>query len=264
MGRFRIIIIRNFSAYCRYYSQSKICGLIEYFYKIKMIVRAIDWFESNFIGGTNASLPVQRDASKAENEEISEKRKNLRYLAFVPFFSLLYFVSVSVSRRTFEFSGNSVLCVLEIILLRQTSNKVRTQNVASVNHAEQVCQLFGVLFWSKAYANLYSADTGGMFDKTRRQKLADATVLAFCGYSFHVSCLAFRRLAIIYAMHCAMIKEQEPTLSDFNKTFQVDDDGNFTSRGNRINADDDEEQQQQQKSNAVECLGNEDDDVVRN
>jgi len=61
-----------------------------------------------------------------------------------------------------------------------------------------------------------------------------------------------------------MIKEQEPTLSDFNKTFQVDDDGNFTSRGNRINADDDEEQQQQQKSNAVECLGNEDDDVVRN
>ena len=115
-----------------------------------MLVKAIDYFESIFVPASDA---MDRDCSLAETEDCAEKRRRLKTLAYAPLVSSAYFIAVMISRRKVEFIGNAVLCVLHAILLRQTANQVREQTVSSVNHAEQVCNLFALLFWSKAYAS---------------------------------------------------------------------------------------------------------------
>jgi hypothetical protein len=186
-----------------------------------MLVKAIDWFESSFIPKSDA---MERDCSVSETEECSEKRKRLKTLACVPLLCTLYFVCVMSLRRKVEFMGNAVLCVLHAILLRQTANQVREQTIDNSNHAEQVCTLFAILFWSKAYASLYSFG-GEAFEKSKAEAIADSIALVLEAYTLYVSGLAFRRLSCIYALHLVQFGKNDKNSTA--RAFEVDKHGNW-------------------------------------
>ncbi|CAL6344479.1 unnamed protein product [Bathycoccus prasinos] len=197
-----------------------------------MLVKAIDYFESIFVPASDAMV---RDCSLAETEDCAEKRRRLKTLAYAPLVSSAYFIAVMISRRKVEFIGNAVLCVLHAILLRQTANQVREQTVSSVNHAEQVCNLFALLFWSKAYASLYSMG-GEAFQKSRVEAIADSCMLVFQAYILYVSSLAFRRLSFIYALYLVQkIDGENKNISTSAASFEVDKHGNW-SRLDAVNA----------------------------
>ena len=127
-------------------------------------------------------------------------------------------------RRKVEFMGNAVLCVLHAILLRQTANQVREQTIDNSNHAEQVCTLFAILFWSKAYASLYSFG-GEAFEKSKAEAIADSIALVLEAYTLYVSGLAFRRLSCIYALHLVQFGKNDKNSTA--RAFEVDKHGNW-------------------------------------
>ena len=193
----------------------------------RMLVKAIDSFESLFIPSGSAAL--RRDCSLAETEEYSATRRRLKTLACVPLFSFAYFSATMIARRNAEFIGNGVLCLLHAIILRQTANRVREQTISNSNHAEQACNLFAVLFWSKAYASLYSMG-GEVFNKSRGEAVADTCALVLEAYALYVSTLAFRRLTMIYALYLVQSddKDDVPMKKKSNTgAFEVDKHGNW-------------------------------------
>ena len=193
----------------------------------RMLVKAIDSFESLFIPSGSAAL--RRDCSLAETEEYSATRRRLKTLACVPLFSFAYFSATMIARRNAEFIGNGVLCLLHAIILRQTANRVREQTISNSNHAEQACNLFAVLFWSKAYASLYSMG-GEVFNKSRGEAVADTCALVLEAYALYVSTLAFRRLTMIYALYLVQSDDKDDVpMKKKNNTgaFEVDKHGNW-------------------------------------
>ena len=91
----------------------------------------------------------------------------------------------------------------------QTNGKSSERaNDFNSNHAEQACNLFAVLFWSKAYASLYSMG-GEVFNKSRGEAAADTCALVLEAYALYVSTLAFRRLTMIYALYLVQSDDKD-------------------------------------------------------
>ena len=120
-----------------------------------------------------------------------------------------------IARRNAEFIGNGVLCLLHAIILRQTANQVREQTISNSNHAEQACNLFALLFWSKAYEFVFHGRRS-VFNNREEKRLR---ILArwFWKRMLYTSALAFRRLTMIYALYLVQSDDKDDVPMKKNK-----------------------------------------------